>query len=128
MTIDQADLSDVTGLRTLSIRLDELAALEADWDSYGGLPPTARAIAAASRLMIEAVACTRQIPSDIVPFPNGGLQVVWERDLDELQIDVGPDGAFGYLAIHRGEGPPSMHEADDLSLTDAVTLVSQLAR
>jgi hypothetical protein len=59
VTIDRADTRDVPGLRALFARLDELSALQADWDSYGGLPPTARSIGAASRLIVEVAAHTQ---------------------------------------------------------------------
>lgn len=128
MTVDRVETSDAPGLRALFGRLDELSALEEDWDSYGGRPPTARAIGAASRLIVEATTRTGDVPSAVMPFPNGGLQVIWERGQDELQVDVGLDGGFGYLAIHRGDGVPVMTEADDISLADVLTLVQQLPR
>ena len=128
MTVDRVDTSDVPGLRALFGRLDELSALEEDWDSYGGRPPTARAIGAASRLIVEATTHDGDIPSAVMPFPNGGLHVIWERGRDELQVDVGPDGGLGYLAIHRGDGEPAMTEADGLSLADILSLVKQLLR
>ena len=126
MTVDRIDTSDVPGLRAQFGRLDELSALEEDWDSYGGLPPTARAIGMASRLIVEASTQAGDVPSAVMPFPNGGLQVTWERGRDELQVDVGPDGALGYLTVHRGEGDPVMAEAEKVSLTDILTLVQQL--
>ena len=126
MATQRADTSDAAGLRALALRLDELSLLEVDWDSYGGLPPTARAVAAATRLMIEAVAVTGEAPDAVMPFPNGGLQVIWERGAQELQADVGPDGCFGYLTIQRGTGNPVMREADRVSLSDIVLLVGQL--
>jgi len=126
VTVDRADTSDAPGLRALFGRLDELSALQEDRDSYGGLPPTARAIGAASRLIVEATTHAGDVPSAVMPFPNGGLQIIWERGKDELQVDVGPDGGLGYLAVHRGDGEPGMTEADGVSLADVLTLVKQL--
>jgi hypothetical protein len=128
VTVDRIDASDAPALRALFGRLDELSALEEDWDSYGGLPPTARAIGAASRLIVEAITNSGDAPSAVMPFPNGGLQVIWERGRDELQVDVGPDGCLGYLSVHRGDGEPAMAEADDVSLAEILTLVQQLPR
>ena len=125
MTVDWIDASDAPTLRALFGRLDELSALHDDWDSYGGLPPTARAIGAASRLIVEATTHTGDVPSAVMPFPNGGVQVIWERSRDELQVDVGPDGGLGYLSIHRGDGEPAMAEADDVSLADVLALVQR---
>ena len=128
MTVDRAGTSDAPSLLALFGRLDELSALQEDWDSYGALPPTARAIGVASRLIVEATAHVGDVPSAVMPFPNGGLQVIWERGRDELQVDVGPDGSFGYLTVHRGDGEPAMTEADGLSLSDILALVQQLPR
>ena len=128
MTVDRVDTSDLPSLRALFGRLDELSALQEDWDSYGGCPPTARAIGAASRLIVEAAAHVGHVPSAVMPFPNGGLQVIWERGQDELQVDVGPDGGFGYLTVHLGDGEPAMAEADGVSLTDVLALVQQQPR
>jgi hypothetical protein len=127
VSIGQSDTDDIAGLRAAFERLDELSALEPDWDSYGGLPPTARAIGLASRMIVESAAQTGGAPADVMPLPAGGLQLVWEHDPDELQVDVGPDGALGYLLIRRGDGAPSMSEADDISFADALTLVAQIS-
>lgn len=128
MTVNRVDTSDVPSLRALFGRLDELSALEDDWDSYGGRSPTARAIGVASRLIVEATTQVGDVPSAVMPFPNGGLQVIWERGRDELQVDVGPDGGLGYLTIHRGDGKPAMEEADGATLAGILALVQQLPR
>ena len=128
MTVDRVDASDAPSLRSLFGRLDELSALQEDWDGYGGLPPTARAIGAASRLIVEATTRTGHVPSAVMPFPNGGLQVIWERGHDELQVDVGPNGGFGYLTVHRGGSEPAMDEADDISLAEIQALVRRFPR
>jgi hypothetical protein len=128
MTVDRAGTSDAPGLRTLFARLDDLSALQQDWDSYGGLPPTARAIGAASHLIVEAASHASDVASEVMPFPDGGLQVIWEHGPDELQIDVGPMGDLGYLCIRRGDGAPLMTEGEGISLADALALVAQLRR
>jgi hypothetical protein len=126
VTVDRIDASDAPSLRTLFGRLDELSALQTDWDSYGALPPTARAIGVASRLIVEATTRVGDVPSAVMPFPNGGLQVIWERGQNELQVDVDPKGCLGYLTIHRGDGEPAMTEADDVSLVDILAMIEHL--
>lgn len=126
MSIGQSDTDDIAGLRASFVRLDALSTLEPDWDSYGGRPPTARAIGLASRVIVESVAQTGGAPSDVMPLSAGGLQLIWEHGPDELQIDVGPDGVLGYLVIRRGDDAAGTAEADDISLTDALALVAQL--
>lgn len=127
MAIGQADADDALGLRALFERLDMLSMLEPDWDSYGGAPPTARAIGLASRMIVESVASVREGPTAVMPLPNGGLQLIWEHGQDELQVDVGPGGCLGYLAVHRGDGAPEMTEVDDVSFSEALTLIEKLA-
>jgi hypothetical protein len=129
VTIGRAETGDVPRLRALFGRLDELSSLPEDWDSYGGLPPTARAVGAAGQLIVEATTHVGRAPSDVMPFPNGGLQVIWEQGQREFQVDVGPDGTLGYLDIERcGGGPPAMTEAECATLGDVLALVAQLPR
>src|SRR5690348_7087833 len=108
VSVGQADTGDIAGLRASFERLDALSKLERDWDSYDGLPPTARAIGLASRVIVESATNAGGAPSDVMPLPAGGLQLIWEHQHDELQIDIGPDGALGYLMIHRGSDAPQM--------------------
>jgi hypothetical protein len=128
VTVDRAAASDAPGLRALFERLDELSALRQDWDSYGGLPPTARAIGAASRLIVEATTRGDEVPAEVMPFPDGGLHVIWEQGQTELQIDVGPSGTLGYLVIHQTDGSRTMTEGEGISLAEALALVAQLPR
>src|SRR4051812_42777406 len=97
--------------------------LESDWDSYGGLLPTARAVGLASRVIVESVADAGEPPSAVMPLPDGGLQLIWEHGSDELQIDVGSAGALGFLTIHRDGDEPGMTEGDIVSLSDALAQV-----
>jgi hypothetical protein len=61
-------------------RLDEVAALQDNWDSYGGKAPTA-----------EAVATARQIlQSTAAPVSGGGVQLDWDNG--DCDIEIGADG------------------------------------
>ena len=68
------------------------------------------------------------MPSTLLPFPNGGVQAIWERGDDELQVDVGPDGMLGYLSIRRGAGPPTMAEREGVSLVEILDLIDRVGR
>lgn len=114
-------------------RLAELSRLEEDWDTYGGLPPTRTAIEAAKHLLSEAasrISMTGRVvhPNAVMPFPNGGVQVIWERNADELQVDVGPTGDLGYLWIKRGTGRREAVEAEVAPTADILALVDQFLR
>jgi hypothetical protein len=113
---------------SLHARLDELSMLGEDWDSYGGLPPTTQAFAVARRFLAESAATTDQQPAAILPFPNGGLQIIWEDGDCELQVDIGPDGVLGYLMIRRGPVTPEMSEAEDVPFAEMLRLVGCIGR
>jgi hypothetical protein len=95
------------GLPAACQRLTELAALEADWDSYGTDPPTNLAITTA-RQVLEAVAerlasaaGTDPAPYFIAPVPTGGVQLEWTGPASEIEVEIGPEGALGYLLVRR---------------------------
>lgn len=61
---------------------DALADLQPNWDSYGALPITPEAIAAARWLF-------RHWPTaSVVPVATGGVQI----ETDALEVEFGPDG------------------------------------
>jgi hypothetical protein len=95
------------GLAAACQRLAELAALQADWDSYGADPPTDLAITTA-RQVLEAVAGrlasaagATPAPYFIAPVPTGGVQLEWTGPCSEIEVEVGPEGALGYLLVRR---------------------------
>jgi len=59
-------------------RLDEVAALKDNWDTYGSPAPTSAAIATA-RKILQATA---------IPISGGGVQLDW----DDCDIEIGPNG------------------------------------
>jgi len=92
--IDQAS----PWLRASQRQISELAQLADNWDSYGSPPLQPAAIEHAS----EALDClsTLQLPSpQIFPVPGGGIQLEFEKDRRELQIEFLPDGSIEYLKI-----------------------------
>ena len=105
-------------------RIAEMAELPANWDSYGGEPPSPRAIAGAC-LLIEAVAETRdrsgggaRAPWTSAPLPTGGLQVEWLGDQARIEVQIGPTGALGYLVSRNDDS--EFDEADDAPFDDVV--------
>jgi hypothetical protein len=120
-------VGDVASESPVNRRLAEVARLEEDRDSYGGLPPTPAAIRAARRLLLQNGSIPRQgvDPDAVFPFPNGGVQLVWERNADELQVDVGPSGDIGYLWVRRAGGARESSEAELATDEAILTLVDQ---
>lgn len=113
-----------------SQRLAELSHLDVDWDTYGGLPPTPTAIEAARQLLALAASATSMnghamTPDAVLPFPNGGVQLIWERGADELQVDIGPTGDLGYLLVSRTGDRREATEAEAIPLDEILALVGQ---
>lgn len=107
-------------------RLDELAALSDDWDSYGGSRPTDASVRAARTLLLTVsitfgAALGRAVnPTHISPLPVGGVQLEWEGDQKDLEVEVGPDGGFAYLLVDRTEPTRRYTEGEN---TPAATIV-----
>lgn len=73
----------------LEKKLDEMALLALNWDSYGALPITPEAIASA-RLIVRAATAKSSTPEWVVPSVNGGITISWGEEA--IIIDVHPDG------------------------------------
>lgn len=69
----------------LLARLDELAKLQPDWDSYGATPITPEAIATARLMLTERPA--------IVPTTKGGIAFEWPSSA-EVNVEIEPDGTI----------------------------------
>jgi hypothetical protein len=88
-------------------RLDELARLEPDWDSYGGEPPSELAITRAADLMREVAQRhwsslgEAAIPSFVAPIADGGIHLEWAGPSGDLELQVGQQGNLDYLWIDR---------------------------
>jgi hypothetical protein len=72
-------------------RIDELADLESDWDSYGSDPPSAVAIAKGHELIDRK-------PDGIqwVGPVSGGLMMEWAF-FNRVSVEVEADGSLSYL-------------------------------
>jgi len=87
-------------------RLDELARLGEDWDSYGGKPPTAIAISTAHDLL--AGIAERWTGSDpdllwaMAPLSDGGVQLEWRAGVGAIEVEIDPTGRLSYL-VERDE-------------------------
>lgn len=112
--------------------LDRVVDLESDWDSYGGSPPTPVAVRTASRVLtvvhssFDETAGEWIVPFHVAPIPNGGLQIEWRGPGATLELDIGPDGAFGYLLIQgRGEAR-RFEESENVSWATVLGLVGRV--
>ncbi|MGH2352506.1 MAG: hypothetical protein ACRDI2_12165 [Chloroflexota bacterium] len=115
-------------------RLDEIARLEADWDTYGGLSPTAEALETA-RHIITAVAeqlgasvGKGSLPYDIAPIANGGVGLEWQGQAGSLEVWISPGGGLGYLLNARQGNDRAFTEAEQASAAEVIGLLRQVLR
>ena len=119
-TVDAADFALSPHLEHSLQTLRRLSDLLPNWDSYGGLPPTGSALAIARRLLagiaseMAGVAARDGTPYHITPLADGGILLEWETrgNGDELAVDIGADGEFGYLRI-TGTGESRTFDEQD---------------
>jgi hypothetical protein len=121
-------------LREVEERLAELAEFGPDWDSYGGDPPTAQAIAGARSLLtrvVEAYGAEYSAvmrPFAIAPIADGGVLVEWRAPGRLLSVLVGPEGSLGFLAAEGEPGARQYQKADDVSGEAILELVGRTLR
>lgn len=102
--------SDTDRLNAMA-KLDEIATLPDNWDSYGADTPWPDAIATARRI----VTLFQHAPA-IVPLSDGGVQLEWYREGFELEIRVEPHGEVDpdiSLDADRSHSSPSVPEKDN---------------
>jgi hypothetical protein len=128
---DTSDVSDAE-LESVRTRLDELANLEPDWNSYGGKPPARSSIAAAVQFMKLLARVFRQTssaqfqPTSISPLPSGGIELEWRTARETVAVDVGPDGQWGYLRKHGVGRDAKYEERTGLSQDQLLPLVAEV--
>lgn len=110
-----------------AIRLRELAQLERDWDSYGGLPATGIAIATASLFLQKlAVMSVRHRsmfihPWAIVPIADGGVQFHWRDGRRDIEIEFSSIGDIYYFIELDGRVVVESDDEVPASLEDALS-------
>ena len=93
-------------------RVEQLAALKEDWDSYNSPPPYLKlmcdalgAVQRAERLLrySQAQLATMPTPS-LVPLSGGGIQIEWQTPLKELELEFFEENAAAALAVDIATG------------------------
>jgi len=126
--------SDVSRLDSSHHRLDELAALPDDWDSYGAPPLSSRALQVAHSLLLALA--KQPVPIDrvelnpfhIAPLPSGGVQLEWTGPRTDIEVEIDPEGKLAYLLIDRSSEPRTFTEAEGVPPATLVDLVMRVLR
>lgn len=79
-------------------RIDSLATLPPDWDTYGSPPIQPTAVVAVRYLLEESQVLGLPLPQ-VVPVPGGGLQLEWNLEGRALEMEVGARGELAYLFV-----------------------------
>lgn len=95
-------------------RIDSLAALEQNWNSYGAPPPT-----------LEALRVLRCL--HVMPTNDGGVQIEWHCNGQDVEIEVGPNGLLDGMwwqggGVKAGEVAPSPIDNAPTDLVEAIAL------
>ncbi len=131
-TADAEDFALSPHLERSLQTLRRLSKLLPNWDSYGALPLTERALATARRLLgdiaseMAGVAVLDGMPYHIAPLVDGGILLEWEThgNGDELAVDIGADGEFGYLRITGVGESRTFDEQDGIPPVRVHTIVA----
>jgi hypothetical protein len=107
-------------------RLDALAALGEDWDSYGAVPIAPLAIRTAFHLMDRVVQHGGRAPYFVGPIPYGGVEIEYRNGNRSIEIDIHPDKKLDILTV-LGDGAVAIREARyDVPLSDVFRMIDRI--
>ena len=84
--------------RSAQNRVRALADLLSGWDGKNS-PPIQDNAKRQVFGVIDALTKLQMPAPHIVPVPGGGLQFEWHTSINELEIEIAPDGTMGFLAV-----------------------------
>jgi hypothetical protein len=90
-------------------KLQRIAALEDNWDTYGSrpIPPT---VVARMLDVLDVVAFPRMPEPAVVPTPEGGIQLEWHiRNLD-LEVEVSPRESALIVSLDDQDADEALEE------------------
>lgn len=97
-------------------RLDEIAGLEGNWDSYHALPISPEAIDTGRRVLAVIAMLTEISPNlaaQVVPTVDGGVQMEWHEGGWNAEISIEPDGKLDVWARNKERGIEFSYPADE---------------
>jgi hypothetical protein len=117
---------NVPQLLDVAREIDEIATLKPGWDGHDA-PVLSGLVASRAFLLLlsleDATGGAVPLPATVAPIADGGLQLEWDRDRLQIEVQVAPDGTYGYLLIHDPFGSERYEEADDLTLAAMIQVL-----
>lgn len=106
-----------SSLRQAQRKVNELSKLPENWDTYGSSPPRPAAIEKALRIL-SLVNRQGFVFPQIFPVSGGGLQLEWQSETRELELEILPTGVMEYLIVdeQRIMKEGSLPTQDDFSI------------
>lgn len=115
-------------------RLREFTSLRDDWDSYGAVPISAVAIERAREMAAEIISKHAlsirpdDYSFDVVPTPDGGVQLEWGVGSQHLEIAIDPEGSLAYLFVTTNGEQRQSSTSENVTRGVVVTLAEDMLR
>ena len=130
----EAELNAATSRFTANMRqllhvsheIGQIASLEPGWDGSDAPALSGLVASRAFQLLVNLEVHARGLippPAMSAPIIDGGLQLEWNRDDMQIEVQVAPDGTYGYLLIANRHEDARYEEADDLSLVQITRVI-----
>jgi hypothetical protein len=107
-------------------KLQTVAMLPPNWDSYGGASLSFGAAMAALEFLSVYLSDSATVPA-VVPSSSGGIQLEWHRHAGDLEVAFTPDGVLSAFFVDATSGSAWEMEAghiDAQQLRAAVEVVA----
>jgi hypothetical protein len=126
--IEGVEKTENAGLAEALRRLDEIAHIERNWDSYDSESPTAEAVSLGRELVqrVYKLASDSAVPFSIAPLSGRGVQIEWRRGLNAIEVEIDNRGKLGYLLIRETDQGRAFEERDDVPDDQLLALISSV--
>ena len=92
-------------MATLSQQLDAMLELKGNWDGYGADPIEATIVDLAKEFVdyFDRLGRSSGMPLNVRVYPTrvGGIQIEWEHNASEWELELNPDGTLGLLQVDK---------------------------
>jgi hypothetical protein len=102
-------------------KLQHVSRLAENWDSYGGDAPSDKSVYTALAILSQILRGESSAPA-LVPLSEGGVQLEWHGDGEELEIRIGANGQISAFRFDEKAGRGE--EIDQVTLSDLSRLLA----